>query len=119
MKSAVDSPGAPHYFLKVIHFQEAAVDLIFSALASPVRRVLLDRLLDRDGQTQRELTAGLGLSRQAVTRHLRLLAEAGLVHADRHGRELRHFLDPGPIAEQAGGWAVRFARRGTRTAQSR
>lgn len=45
------------------------------------------------------LTAGSGLTRQAVTKHLRVLESAGVVNGGRSGRESRYRLEPEPIAE--------------------
>src|SRR5438874_12743789 len=65
---------------------------VFKALADPSRRQLLDRLNERNGQTLRELCAGLGMARQSVTKHLAVLEAAGLVMTLRRGREKLHFL---------------------------
>jgi DNA-binding transcriptional ArsR family regulator len=76
---------------------------VFKALADPTRRALLDELLDRDGQTLFELCArlatrhGLGSTRQAVSQHLDVLKDAGLVTAHRRGRYKFHHLDTGPL----------------------
>ena len=79
-------------------------DLVFRALADPGRRALLDRLFERNGQTLGELTEGMAMSRQAVTKHLAILADAGLVTTVRRGREKLHYLNPVPIAEIADRW---------------
>ncbi|GAA4543424.1 ArsR/SmtB family transcription factor [Pseudonocardia xishanensis] len=83
---------------------------VFRALADRHRRLLLDRLRERDGQTLRELCAGLDVTRQAVTKHLAVLEAAGLVATTRHGREKRHHLDSAPIDEVAARWIGRYAR---------
>ncbi|WP_344412034.1 metalloregulator ArsR/SmtB family transcription factor [Pseudonocardia ailaonensis] len=70
---------------------------VFRALADPTRRLLLDRLLARDGQTSTELEAELEMTRFGVMKHLRVLEEAGLVVSRKQGRERRHFLNPVPI----------------------
>jgi DNA-binding transcriptional ArsR family regulator len=54
-------------------------DVVFKALADRSRRMLLDRLHERDGQTLTELCADIDMSRQAVTQHLDLLEAAHLV----------------------------------------
>ena len=72
-------------------------DTVFHALADASRRELLDRLYARDGQTLRELTAGLEMTRQAVSKHLGVLEAADLVVTRRSGREKLHFLNPVPI----------------------
>jgi DNA-binding transcriptional ArsR family regulator len=72
-------------------------DLVFKALADPTRRHLLDRLFARDGRTLTELESEVAMTRFGVMKHLRLLEDAGLVVARRHGREKLHFLNPVPI----------------------
>ena len=76
---------------------------VFKALADPTRRVLLDELQERNGQTLFELCSrlatkhGLGSSRQAVSQHLAVLEDAGLVVARRQGRYKFHHLDTSPL----------------------
>lgn len=88
----------------------AGVDAVFKALADASRRRLLDRLNERNGQTLLELTEGLGMSRQAVSKHLALLEAANLVSAVRHGREKLHYLNPVPIHDIADRWIGRYER---------
>jgi uncharacterized protein YndB with AHSA1/START domain/DNA-binding transcriptional ArsR family regulator len=85
-------------------------DAVFRALADPTRRHLMDALHERDGRTLSELVDGLAMSRQAVTKHLAVLAEAGLVTAVRRGRERRHHLNPAPLAEVGDRWIRRYHR---------
>ena len=83
--------------------------LIFRALGDPSRRLLLDRLFERDGQTLGELAAHLpGMTRQGAMKHLRVLREAGLVVARREGREKRHFLNPVPIRRVHDRWISKY-----------
>lgn len=83
---------------------------IYEALAAPARRAILDELTDRNGQTLFELCArltmkhGLSLTRQAVSRHLAMLEEVGLVRTRREGRYKYHDLDTGPLQEIARRW---------------
>jgi DNA-binding transcriptional ArsR family regulator len=72
---------------------------VFSALADPNRRYLLQALAGRETATATELAAELPVSRQAVAKHLGALSTAGLVSASRSGRETRYALTPGPLAE--------------------
>jgi len=72
-------------------------DRVFKALADPTRRLLLDRLYERDGRTLTELESELDMTRFGVMKHLRVLEQAGLVVARRSGREKLHFLNPAPI----------------------
>lgn len=71
---------------------------VFAALADPVRRAILTRLADGP-QRVVDLAAQHPISRPAISRHLRLLGEAGLVSADDHGRERHYQLEPGPLSE--------------------
>lgn len=80
------------------------VDEVFKALADPSRRLLLDSLNDRDGQSLRELCSGLSMARQSVSKHLAVLEEANLVTTRRQGREKLHFLNAEPINAIADRW---------------
>ena len=86
------------------------LDAAFRALADPSRRLLLDRLHARNGQTLNELADGLDMSRQAVTKHLVLLEAANLVVTEWRGREKLHYLNPVPIHEIAERWIGKFER---------
>jgi DNA-binding transcriptional ArsR family regulator len=72
-------------------------DRVFKALADPTRRLLLDLLFARDGQTLTELESAVEMTRYGVMKHLRVLEDAGLVIPRRAGREKHHFLNPVPI----------------------
>jgi DNA-binding transcriptional ArsR family regulator len=63
------------------------MDDVFKALADPSRRMLLDSLNAHNGQTLRQLWAGLDMARQSVSKHLAVLEAAGLVTTVRRGRE--------------------------------
>ena len=86
------------------------MDKVFKALADPTRRKLLDRLHVENGQTLSELSERLGMTRQAVTKHLVLLEEANLVATLKRGREKLHYLNPVPIHEIAERWIGKFER---------
>lgn len=60
---------------------------LFAALGDETRLRLVSRLCDRGPSSIAELTAGARVSRQAITKHLHVLSEAGLVHGERRGRE--------------------------------
>jgi uncharacterized protein YndB with AHSA1/START domain/DNA-binding transcriptional ArsR family regulator len=85
-------------------------DDAFKALADPSRRLLLDRLNERNGQTLRELCEGLGMARQSVSKHLAVLEAANLVTTVRRGREKLHYLNAAPINEIAERWITRYER---------
>lgn len=87
------------------------MEMIFRALADKSRRQLLDRLFESDGLTVGQLCEGVSMSRQAVSKHLRILEDAGLVVTDWQGREKRHYLNPVPISEIGDRWIGKFARR--------
>src|SRR5919199_1559107 len=85
-----------------------SLDNAFKALGDPSRRLLLDRLNERNGQTLRELCAGLGMARQSVSKHLAVLEAANLVTTVRRGREKLHYLNAAPINEIAERWITRY-----------
>ena len=80
------------------------MDEVFRALADPSRRRLLDSLNGRNGQSLRELCAGLDMARQSVSKHLAILEDANLVTTVRRGREKFHYLNAAPINEIAERW---------------
>jgi DNA-binding transcriptional ArsR family regulator len=82
------------------------VDLVFTALADPSRRFVLETLAERGSATPTELAGELPVTRQAVAKHLTALSAAGLVRSRRHGREHRYELDPAPLGDAAG-WIAR------------
>jgi DNA-binding transcriptional ArsR family regulator len=89
---------------------------VFKALADATRRVILDELADRDGQTLFEICArlttkhGLGSSRQAISQHLDVLETAGLVETRREGRYKFHHLKTEPLERIADRWLKRDAQ---------
>jgi len=86
-------------------------DLVFKALADPTRRLLLDRLFERDGRTLTELESEVEMTRFGVMKHLRLLEDAGLVVTRKSGREKLHFLNPVPIRQIHDRWIDKFTER--------
>jgi len=87
------------------------VDEVFKAVADSSRRQLLDRLYDSNGQTLSELCEHLVMTRQAVTKHLRLLERASLVVILWHGREKLHYLHPIPLRQISERWIDKHQRR--------
>lgn len=71
---------------------------VFTALADPVRRSLLEQLAAGGAQRVVDLTAGRDISRPAISRHLRVLHEARLVSVQDRGRERHYALSPDPLA---------------------
>ena len=83
-------------------------DAVFRALSDSHRRLLLDSLRERNGQTLTELCAGLAMARQSVSKHLAVLEGASLVTTVRRGREKLHYLNPAPINEIAERWISQY-----------
>jgi DNA-binding transcriptional ArsR family regulator len=88
---------------------EALAD-VFRALADSTRRTILDELMERDGQTLFEICSRLatrhrlGSTRQAISQHLTVLEEAGLVETRREGRCKFHHLNTDPIRSIVDRW---------------
>jgi ArsR family transcriptional regulator, cadmium/lead-responsive transcriptional repressor len=94
----------------------AEVDELFTAVADPTRRRVLDVLLDRGAATATVVAGELPVTRQAVAKHLAVLDRAGLVEAKRHGREVRYAIRPHrldaatrSLARVAAEWDARLA----------
>lgn len=77
------------------------VDAVFSALADPTRRRLLDQISRQGPMTATELAGGYPMSRQAVMKHLSALAGAGLVAGERQGRDVRYRVVAGGLGDAA------------------
>lgn len=90
---------------------------VFEALSAPARRIILDELRERDGQTLFEICSrltmkhGLGLTRQAVSQHLDVLESAGLVSTRREGRYKFHTLNTRPLEAIARRWLRPIGRK--------
>lgn len=76
---------------------KAAAAPIFAALGDPTRLSLLIRLSDGRQRSIASLAADTSLTRQAVTKHLHVLQNAGLVTSSRSGRESRFAYRPNPV----------------------
>jgi len=86
------------------------MDEVFRAINDPSRRLLLDRLFERDGQTLGELCAHLPeMTRYGVMNHLGILEEAGLVTTLKRGRSKFHYLNPVPIRLIHDRWISKYA----------
>jgi len=89
---------------------------VFAALADPTRRTIMREVSERGSATATELAPPLGVTRQAVAKHLAVLADARLVDARREGRETRYRPTPAPLGEAiswmteiGGAWDERLA----------
>jgi uncharacterized protein YndB with AHSA1/START domain/DNA-binding transcriptional ArsR family regulator len=89
---------------------DGEMDEVFRALADPSRRQLLDSLNARNGQSLRELCAGLSMARQSVSKHLAVLEAANLVTTAWRGREKLHCLNAEPINAIADRWINQYDR---------
>lgn len=85
-------------------------DAVFAALADATRRRILQRVADEGPVTATNLSDDLPITRQAIAKHLALLRAAGLVDADRSGRETRFVARPEPLRDLAA-WAETTGRR--------
>lgn len=90
------------------------MDIVFKALADPVRRIIIDELAERDSQTLFELCNRLisrhniAISRQGVSKHLQLLESAKLVRSEQQGRYRILRFNPEPLDEIYTRWVGKF-----------
>ncbi len=86
---------------------------VYRAIADPTRRAILDELAQKDGQTLFEICKRLiakydiDSSRQAISQHLDVLEESGLVHTRRDGRYKFHHVDLTPLSAIVDRWPIR------------
>ena len=92
-----------------------AADMLFRTLADPTRRAIFERLCREGEHTVGALTAGAGVSQPAVSKHLAVLKQAGLVRDRPDGRQTHYTAQLGALAplldwtqEMAGFWEDRF-----------
>ncbi len=88
--------------------RRAATTDVFTAIADPTRRGLLD-LLGQGEQTVQGLAGRFDMTLSAVSQHLRMLREVGLVSVRRAGRERHYRLNPGPLKKVAD-WIAFYER---------
>ena len=84
---------------------------VYRALADPTRRQILDLLVQRERMSLFEICTrlaglGTGSSRQAISQHLAVLQDCGLIRAERVGRTKLHTLDTGPLREIVQRWPL-------------
>jgi DNA-binding transcriptional ArsR family regulator len=92
-----------------------AQDMLFRTLADPTRRGIFERLCREGEKTVGALTARSGVSQPAVSKHLGVLKQAGLVRDRHEGRQTHYSAQPGALAplldwtsKMAGFWESRF-----------
>ena len=90
---------------------------VFDALGEPTRRELFAAVGARGPVTATELAVDRSVTRQAIVKHLQALASAGLVHAEKVGREQRYTVVAAPLADAAtwmasvgSAWDARLAK---------
>lgn len=81
---------------------------VFLAIADPTRRTLLDLVSDRE-RSVKELAAPFRISQPALSQHLKVLRDVGLVQQRKTGRERFYRLDPRPLVDVAA-WIVRYEK---------
>jgi DNA-binding transcriptional ArsR family regulator len=86
---------------QVVEYSSRKLDAVYAAIAHPVRRRVLNQLRAR-GATVTELAAAHPMSLAAVSKHIRVLEDAGLVRRTIVGREHRLTLEPAPLGAAAG-----------------
>jgi uncharacterized protein YndB with AHSA1/START domain/DNA-binding transcriptional ArsR family regulator len=84
------------------------MDKIFNALGDKSRRYLMDLLYEKSGQSLTELSSQLEMSRQAVTKHLKILESADLIVPVWKGKEKLHYLNPVPLRLIYSRWISKF-----------
>ena len=93
---------------------------VFEALAAPARRTILDVLCERDAQTLFEICTrltmkhDLTLTRQAISQHLEVLENAGLLTTRREGRFKYHYVDTTPLDAISKRWATPDRKAGSK-----
>jgi DNA-binding transcriptional ArsR family regulator len=85
-------------------------DQVFTALADPTRRRLLDQLSAQGPLSATDLATGYPVSRQAVVKHLGALSAAGLLRSERHGREVLYGVVPERL-DEATAWLADVGAR--------
>ena len=92
----------------MVNYQADTLDAIFSALGDPTRRGILAQLAKGEARVT-ELAAPYQMSLPAVSKHLRVLEEAGLVKKEKDGRVIRCRCDPAPL-KGAAAWLEKYQR---------
>ena len=97
--------------------EERRIDAVFTALSDPTRRSVMQELARAESITATELAETMPVSRQAVVKHLQVLARAGLARSIHDGREVHYVFTPDPLAdaarwlaEEGAAWDVRLER---------
>ena len=90
--------------------KDSDIGPLLSALSHPIRRQILDLLVDAGPRSATDLAEYLPISRQAVAKHIAILEEARLVRPERCGKEVKYRIAPEPLRE-LGRWLARTSTR--------
>ena len=93
----------------MVAFAEEQLDRTFAALAHPIRRSILTRLARKGSASVSELAEPFDVSLMAVSKHIKVMDEAGLIRREKDGRVQRCSFDPDAIAE-ASDWIEKHRR---------
>ena len=85
------------------------IDLVFAALAHPVRRRIIDLMIEIPGMSVSALASNFDCSRIAVTKHVAALEQAALVLSERKGRERQLYFNVIPIQQIYDRWTTRYS----------
>lgn len=86
-----------YYRPLMVTFSDSALDRTFAALAHPTRRAILTRLATDGSASVTELAEPFAVSLMAISKHLKVMQEAGLIRREKDGRVHRCSFDPGSI----------------------
>jgi DNA-binding transcriptional ArsR family regulator len=89
--------------------EKGSQDRVFSALAHPARRRIIDLLVQVPGCSVKWIASNFEFSRIAAMKHLTVLEEAGLVLSEKHGRTRKLFFNPIPIQQIYDRWTTDFS----------
>ena len=101
----------------MVALPDESLDRTFGALAHPIRREILTRLARHGSASVSELAEPFDVTLMAVSKHLRVMEDAGLIRRERDGRVHRCSFDPAAIAE-ASGWIEKHRRFWTQQLES-
>jgi predicted transcriptional regulator len=89
--------------------ETSEIDLVFAALAHPLRRRMIDLIIQMPGMSVSALASNFDCSRIAVTKHVATLEQATLVLSERRGRERQLFFNAVPIQQIYDRWTTRYS----------
>jgi DNA-binding transcriptional ArsR family regulator len=109
LSTGLDRPDPDRTLCRMANLSESRLDRAFAALSEPSRRAMLLRLERERELTVSELARHLPIKLPTVLKHLKMLAEAGLVRREKQGRTVMVSLTPGPLRETSD-WLDRYER---------